>query len=274
VDLYASADPVPNGPLCVREGARIESVRIWNEGSTLADHTAYWANRDQLVLRVARECASAAGSAWSSALPRPPAAADGAIERPALRVRDLGRARWLNRLLWLGVLALGWRDLRALVPLPRELAAASPPWAAGALRDLLLVACAAAVVLATSSLLRWPWRRWVRLEQDAWLAGRTPADRRLRALAGMGLVLGLPCSLAFPPLEAGRQNVAFAAWGREVLDGMLAGGASAWWQIAYVSFFAALLLGCFASLSATLLLAWSALSERLRARRGVSPAVC
>jgi len=46
-DCYASADPVPNG--IVVPGARERSREVWNLGSTLRDHTAYWSNRDQFV---------------------------------------------------------------------------------------------------------------------------------------------------------------------------------------------------------------------------------
>src|SRR5262249_44809878 len=44
VDLYASADPVPNGRTRTIEGGH-ESKRIWNLGSLFRDHTAYWDNR-------------------------------------------------------------------------------------------------------------------------------------------------------------------------------------------------------------------------------------
>src|SRR5262245_16389029 len=60
IDLYASADLVPNGPTRTVEGEH-DSKRIWNLHSLFADHTAYW-NRDGFVLRVARACAETAGS--------------------------------------------------------------------------------------------------------------------------------------------------------------------------------------------------------------------
>jgi hypothetical protein len=67
-DLYASADPVPNGPTRPI-GVSDKSIEIWNLGSVFADHTAYWNNRDGFVLRVARVCAETAQSQWVSELP-------------------------------------------------------------------------------------------------------------------------------------------------------------------------------------------------------------
>ncbi|HKA06549.1 MAG TPA: hypothetical protein VKD71_04775 [Gemmataceae bacterium] len=60
LDYYASADPVPNGPLFeeVDEPSYLTSREIHNYASMLRDHTAYWANVDgfvgQVVAPVAR----------------------------------------------------------------------------------------------------------------------------------------------------------------------------------------------------------------------------
>ena len=51
VDLYASADPVPNGRTKTKGEDADESIEIWNLGSLIADQTAYWDNRDGFVLR-------------------------------------------------------------------------------------------------------------------------------------------------------------------------------------------------------------------------------
>lgn len=266
VDVYAVADPVPNGRTWVCKGNEIESVRIWSEGSTFADHTSYWRNRDEFVLRVVRECAAAAGSPWVAALPRPDAA-DGGSGRAALRVGDLWRARWLNRLLWLGVLALGWSAFRELIPRLEGLPAGLPLWVAEAVRSLVLVACAAAAILVTSALLRWTWRRWVRAEQDALLAGRAPeeaASWRLLALMAMGVLLCVPTAVALLLIDVGRRGMTLAAWGREVAGTLLAGGASAWAEIALASLGVVLgLIGC-ATIFSFLLLAGAAVWRRLR----------
>jgi hypothetical protein len=48
LDLWASADPAPVGPLGVK-GERIRSYKIRNVGSTLADHVSYWQNTTEFL---------------------------------------------------------------------------------------------------------------------------------------------------------------------------------------------------------------------------------
>ena len=97
VDLYASADPVPNGRTRTIEGEH-ESKPIWNLGSMFADHTTYWDNRDGFVLRVARACAETAESPWTHELPDE---SDFVDKRAAWRVGFLRLARWSSGLTWL-----------------------------------------------------------------------------------------------------------------------------------------------------------------------------
>jgi hypothetical protein len=98
VDLYASSDPVPRGETRTNDADRLESIRIWNLGSFFADHSAYWANRDGFVLRVARVCAETAQSPWKGTLP---AKWDFVDKRAAWRVGFLRMARWSTGLTWL-----------------------------------------------------------------------------------------------------------------------------------------------------------------------------
>jgi hypothetical protein len=94
-DLYASADPVSNGPTraagATGTSIKITSIKIWNLGSMFSDHTAYWNNRDGFALRVARVCAETAQSPWRGELP---SESDYVDERAAWRVRFLQIARW------------------------------------------------------------------------------------------------------------------------------------------------------------------------------------
>lgn len=59
VDLYASADPVPNGPLPkpLLSPRKVTSDKIYNRGSFFNDHTTYWQNTDGFVSTVATEVA-------------------------------------------------------------------------------------------------------------------------------------------------------------------------------------------------------------------------
>ena len=112
IDLYASADLVPNGPTRTVEGEH-DSKRIWNLHSLFADHTAYWNNRDGFVLRVARACAETAGSPWTHQLPHD---SDFIDKRAAWRVGFLRVARWSSGLAWFALGISLWNRHQANVP--------------------------------------------------------------------------------------------------------------------------------------------------------------
>ena len=58
MDLWASADPAPNGPLLANPPKGVESYKIRNIGSTILDHAIYWSNRTVFVSAVAFAAAS------------------------------------------------------------------------------------------------------------------------------------------------------------------------------------------------------------------------
>lgn len=60
LDLWASADPAPNGPLLINLPKGVESYKIRNIGSTILDHSIYWRNRTVFVSAVAFSAASLA----------------------------------------------------------------------------------------------------------------------------------------------------------------------------------------------------------------------
>ncbi|WP_157088589.1 transposase [Bradyrhizobium jicamae] len=167
VDLYASADPVPNGPTKTEGKRPDESIKIWNLGSFVADHTAYWDNRDGFVLRVVRVCAETAQSPWKDALPRISGFVD---QRAAWRVRFLRIARWTTSVLWLILGALIWHQMSTEVSFKFPIWLA-PAWLPAALGlPALLVALIVLAIWASSSILRWVWNLWVCSEQEAVLA--------------------------------------------------------------------------------------------------------
>jgi hypothetical protein len=59
------------------------------------------------------------------------------------------------------------------IPMPVKLPAWIP---AAAARPVLFVALLVGAAWVTFSVLRWLWSRWVRLEQEAVVAGREPGD--------------------------------------------------------------------------------------------------
>ena len=167
-DIYASADPVPNGPT-MPAGETDASIKIWNLGSLIADHTAYWTNIDGFVLRVARVCAETAQSPWISELPSESTSVD---ERAAWRVGFLRIARWSASFVWLVVFVLVWR--LTVIPIPFK----KPDWVPTALVQFALLATFVSLAMwVTSVVMRWPWNAWVRKEQEAVLARVLPEGK-------------------------------------------------------------------------------------------------
>lgn len=52
IDLYASMDPVPNGPLFLSGETVPESIEVCNGSSPISDHTSYTRNVDEFLLQV------------------------------------------------------------------------------------------------------------------------------------------------------------------------------------------------------------------------------
>jgi hypothetical protein len=92
-DLYASADPVPNGPLTRAEApvVGVESRQVSNRGSVVGDHTTYWENGTEFIPAVLERL----DHHFKTGL-FPQAAVDfpGAATLHGRRVRWLTVARW------------------------------------------------------------------------------------------------------------------------------------------------------------------------------------
>lgn len=87
VDMYASSDPVPNGPM--RSTHDIEKFEVWNQASILTDHVRYLAAPDDFV----------AGLAWRLV------GVDGHVASDDVRKRLLlGRFRRRWRTIWRAVM--------------------------------------------------------------------------------------------------------------------------------------------------------------------------
>ncbi len=192
VDVYASADPVPNGPTRTAGAGAPESVQIWNLDSLFADHTTYWENIDGFVLRAVRICAETASSPWTTALPLETIAVD---ERAAWRCRFLRIARWSTYAIWLFLGAFLWIMYKDRMPLPFDLPGWIPPAAAG---FALLAAIIAVAAWGTSRVLRWIWGSWVRAEQEAVLVQQVAQlEVKDSGLVGMGVVVLMLLIAAF-----------------------------------------------------------------------------
>jgi hypothetical protein len=199
MDVYASADPVPNGPTRIEEtSAEVTSVQVWNRGALLSDHTTYWDNLDGFVLRVARMCAETAESPWQDKLP-PTTQAGWLDRRAAWRV---GRLRWMvwgNRMLWAFLLYPLWKRHGASVPVPFSFPSWFWDWGPPFARFAILTALVALAAWAAAALLRWRWRVWVRADQEAVLAHKTPGvvTSPGQLFGGLGMVISLLGALAF-----------------------------------------------------------------------------
>ncbi len=100
VDIFASHDPVPNGPYprAARFGDQLTSWSIVNRRSALADHTAYWENPIDFISRVGVVLGEDAGLRIVT-----PADEPGLADARAQRAR---RARWHLGVTLAGVVAL------------------------------------------------------------------------------------------------------------------------------------------------------------------------
>jgi hypothetical protein len=188
IDIYASLDPVPAGPTLIGDRQLIESHEIWNEGSIIRDHTVYWRNLDEFVLRVVRACAKAAASVWLAKLP----AESDAIDQ---------RARW--RVSWLQMARTGFTTIAIALgvvlyhrnfDLMCKIAERIPNWIASRVaptdleRGTLLVLIALGAVLAYMAV-RGVWRWWVTREQSAILQHKSPDGIETLPLILIGCVL-------------------------------------------------------------------------------------
>jgi len=111
-DLWASADPAPNGPLLKKLPAGVDSYKLRNLASTFFDHSVYWSNTTEFVSAIAFAAASLAppgGMGIRDAIPHE-------LERAAI-IRDHRVAILATgRVLLFGALATGLYGLRRLLP--------------------------------------------------------------------------------------------------------------------------------------------------------------
>ena len=112
VDIHASSDPVPDGPL--REdtedlAAPPVAFAVHNERSFLRDHTTYWENAEQFVGLVAWWLTRAVPGPWHAATSLPLEDAVRASVRRTWRVNTLVAGRWFS---WAALALIVWARLR------------------------------------------------------------------------------------------------------------------------------------------------------------------
>ena len=96
VDFFASADPVPNGPLFQSSPSPISndvSGEIHNRGSIVTDHTTYWGNHDGFIGHIALEVARLSQIPLDDLTPKDKACLEKGRARRMWRVGMLRAAR-------------------------------------------------------------------------------------------------------------------------------------------------------------------------------------
>lgn len=235
VDIYASADPVPNGPTMTQQEGVLESIGIWNLGSIFSDHTAYWQNLDEFVLRVVKVCAETAESPWREELPT---VTRGVDERAKWRVGWLRLARFTVGAVWIALGAILWNK-HGGVALPARL----PDWLPEWLRVLsaktsplaVLAVLIAAAILASFGILRLIWQVWAHVERKAVITHQQPKGSGFLPLLLMGMFVWCILGLLLPaviPERFGLENL-LAGWGELV---------NAFWIVFGLSLISALFL--------------------------------
>jgi hypothetical protein len=183
-DYWASADPLPNGPLTPTTEGRISTWRVRNFGSVVLDHTSYWRNLTEFVTAVARDLGRRAFPAHPLfALPD----AERRHARAAMRRAARVQVRTALSVAWVltvaafvpvGIVLLG-PDLATALEQP--LADASEWFLIGPLigwiAPLAPILVSAAVVAVIGYLLwmfpiLWAWSVGVRADDRAFFAGR------------------------------------------------------------------------------------------------------
>ena len=191
VDIYASADPVPNGETRVGRG-RIESVGIYNRGSILNDHVTYWENLDGFVLQVVRSCARTARSSWINELPPETVSIN---ERAKWRLYFLRAGRWCCYPLLAVLFGLLWARYADAITLSIEPASWLPVTASTLGRLVAATVLFALLAWVVSSVLFWIWGIWVRSEQKHVLNHDEPEDRPFLPVLFIMSVVGMVLSI-------------------------------------------------------------------------------
>jgi len=108
IDYWATADPVPNGPLApLGTVEKLQPFRVTNRISWLTDHSAYWENRDEFVLPLACELDRCAGAGIFAGGTLEPVAS---IPARRTRVWVLAMTRVVIALLVMPITLIAFRD--------------------------------------------------------------------------------------------------------------------------------------------------------------------
>lgn len=195
LDVWATGDPVPVGPLSLSPPAGITSIPVVNRWSPLSDHTGYFHNTDDFVARMAAAIVSLAGVQLLESRPNGRDDVERARVRrewrvgaltparllcvgllPAAALMTLGRDRWEDLVRPLASIAA--KGLAAIIPGVTEggmeRVFESSPW-------LALLAVTGALVagfLVYRVVFKPAWAAWQSNEESRLFDGRTSIPGR------------------------------------------------------------------------------------------------
>lgn len=229
-DYFASADPVPNGPLF--DEPDLVSVEVHNRGSVLWDHNAYWSNRDGFVGLVASQITRLAP------LPVVKAALvlDDALVAKVLAQRQW-RVRWLRDTKRLAMLAgitmivvrwevilviLGWllaptNDFRLLIEtrVPQFVLALVSPFR-GWVEAAVAIVLAWLPVCLVCALIDGSWRLWDRDDVNSLCKGNDDYNPGWRGRTGFALLSALVVTSSVSAAFVEEPRMASVSWATAV----------------------------------------------------------
>lgn len=196
LDLWASADPVPGGPLDLAHD-RIRSYKIRNLASAVLDHVVYWKNGTEFLATVASRLFRLGGPAVYSAEPGDPRLHVAAMRRHArvlglmtMRLVLVGAVVAASLQAWFtpgfsGGVMLFLKDLH--LPLVGSFFDAPPDWAQR---------LAGVIVVLVASIIAWTpfsmaWSALVRADETTYFRGTRQPLWTLAWYALGGIVIGL-----------------------------------------------------------------------------------
>ncbi|MBA3342317.1 MAG: hypothetical protein H0W30_17565 [Gemmatimonadaceae bacterium] len=173
-DIYATADPIPNGPLLEPDfssdhqgrddGIAVTSMQVTNRRNPFRDHTTYWNNPDEFVTCLIATLAPLTGRLRSLIDP-PPVAMNAAAHARAHRVSSLNHVR-LAALFWTAVVCI--TDISALY------GAQSSTQTSGMRLTLFSWSIAMGTTLAA---MLWLWSIWNRRQEHLFLVSHQSSHR-------------------------------------------------------------------------------------------------
>ena len=182
LDLWATADPVPNGPTRGRDIDRPSSVAVCNCASPLRDHNLYWGNREEFVARVTAALVETAGGPSGLLIPEPDLERAG--RRRRARVGALRASRWVVSLAavvflvrrWEAAMALGSVAMDRFSPVLMELPLDPTPLVAAlGLPQVIGLGLVLVAGLAAYSLVVAGWKVWDAHDGGRFLECRPPS---------------------------------------------------------------------------------------------------